>query len=238
MSRAAAATTTNSAIRAHITDYITGVSAGVRWCPVPVDDASPSGGRAGSRRYLLYGPRLGRLYLLPEERAFDASLHSFLGLSATGMTARLDDPVQRIAYDESGLQQYPRADINLAIGTAYRVVHWSRYWLPLHAAAALARRAASFRRWVPPSGTPDDLLNIARQLRDVEFRLGVADCYPRALLTAYLCLLAGRDCILTIGVLTPTRKMHVWCSAEGVLPYEPLPEHYLYRPLWSKTLLS
>ena len=80
------------------------------------------------------------------------------------------------------------------------------------------------------------LMHIGRCVRDLEQKLGVADCYPRALVTAYLCLLAGHHCILTMGVLAPSRKMHVWCSAQGLLPYEPLPEHYLYRPLWSMTL--
>lgn len=213
------------------------MSAGERWCPVPVDDERVSGGRLCAGRYLVYGPRLGRLYLLPEKRAFDVSLQRMLGLSATGMTDLLHDPAQGIAYDESGLKAYPRAGISLAMGAAYRAFHRSRRWMPLRAVAALARQA-TLRTRAPASDTADDLLEVARVLRDLEHRVGIADCYPRALLTAYLCLLAGRDCILTIGVLAPTRKMHAWCSTQGLLPYEPLPEHYLYRPLWSKTLLS
>jgi len=77
---------------------------------------------------------------------------------------------------------------------------------------------------------------VSKLLADLEHQLGLADCYPRALVTAYLCLLAGRRCTLTIGVLAPTRKMHAWCSVQASLPYEPLPEHYLYRPLWPNTL--
>jgi hypothetical protein len=176
--------------------------------------------------------------MLPEKRAFDVSLQRMLGLSASGMTDLLHDPVQGIAYDEVGLNAYPRAGVSLAMGAVYRAFHRSRRWMPLRAAAALARRATPRTRAAAASETADDLLDVARVLRDLEHRVGIADCYPRALLTACLCLLAGRDCILTIGVLAPTRKMHAWCCAQGLLPYEPLPEHYLYRPLWSKTLLS
>lgn len=65
----------------------------------------------------------------------------------------------------------------------------------------------------------------------IEQSLGYSDCYPRALMTLYLCLSSRRDCDLTIGLLAPTRKMHAWCSSEGQLPYEALPEHYMYQPL-------
>ena len=41
---------------------------------------------------------------------------------------------------------------------------------------------------------------------------------------------------LIVGVLSPTRKMHAWCEVDGELPYEPMPEHYLYQPLWTLAL--
>jgi hypothetical protein len=89
--------------------------------------------------------------------------------------------------------------------------------------AAAARRSAS--------RDPVDLTDIARTIHAVEQGAGRADCYPRALLTMYLCLRAGRVCQLLIGSLVPTRMMHAWCSTEGQLPYEAMPEHYMYRPM-------
>lgn len=55
----------------------------------------------------------------------------------------------------------------------------------------------------------------------VERSVSVSDCYPRALLTAYLCVNARLPCTITIGILTPSRNMHAWCSTEGVIPHEP-----------------
>jgi hypothetical protein len=46
----------------------------------------------------------------------------------------------------------------------------------------------------------------------------------------------GRGCVLAVGALAPTRKMHAWCSVDGVLPCEPLPEHYLYQVLWTSAV--
>jgi len=65
----------------------------------------------------------------------------------------------------------------------------------------------------------------------VERSIGISDCYPRALLTAYLCMCARLNCEVTIGILTPTAMMHAWCSTGGSVPYEPDPQHWLYSPL-------
>ncbi len=233
------------------------MTAGESWCLVPVDDepsqALIDGPRSGL--HLIYGPRLGRLYLLPGERARDRALQRMLGLRAACQRDALADPVERIVCDEAALSEYPLADSSGALRLAYRALHRSRRYLPFRAASALVQQAARRAR---PRGAPAldaidashgagtanasdasdtaDLCRIGRRVRDLEHQLGLADCYPRALVTAYLCLLAGRRCTLTIGVLAPTRKMHAWCSVQASLPYEPLPEHYLYRPLWSNTL--
>ena len=50
-------------------------------------------------------------------------------------------------------------------------------------------------------------------------------------MTAVLALRSGWPADLTLGVLAPTRLMHIWCAVDGILPYEPSPEHYLYTPL-------
>lgn len=112
--------------------------------------------------------------------------------------------------------------------------------LPLRQAARLVRKLAirerSRQRGRTAAQPPADVAGLARSVHAVEHRAGFSDCYPRALMTAYLCLRAGRGCVLAVGALAPTRKMHAWCSVDGVLPYEPLPEHYLYQPLWTSAL--
>ena len=65
----------------------------------------------------------------------------------------------------------------------------------------------------------------------VERTVGMADCYPRALLTAYLCMMARLNCKITVGILAPTSNLHVWCSTDGVIPYEPEPHYWWYQPL-------
>jgi hypothetical protein len=87
-------------------------------------------------------------------------------------------------------------------------------------------KAASRSRTLPRT-----VSEIGRLVHAVEQAVGLTDCYPRALLTCYLCLTSGLRCELTVGTLAPTRKLHAWCSTGGALPYEPSPEHYLYRPL-------
>jgi hypothetical protein len=67
--------------------------------------------------------------------------------------------------------------------------------------------------------------------------LGQSNCYPRAIVSATMAHREGMECQLTLGVLAPTRKMHLWCTVAGVLPYEPSPEHYLYQPLFGLTVL-
>ncbi|MGE0807063.1 MAG: lasso peptide biosynthesis B2 protein [Burkholderiaceae bacterium] len=259
------------------------MSAGESWCLVPVDDHPPDALVDGCRSglHLIYGPRLGRLYLLPGERACDRTLQRMLGLRDEHRRDALIDPVERIVCDQAGLSPYASARVGAGLRVSYRFLHRSRRYLPFRAAAALVQRAARRARgdddgrghgyghghghgygygygYDPAAPGPADgidtlaaadaseaadasaaaeLSRIGRRVRDLEQGLGLADCYPRALVTAYLCLLAGRDCTLTIGVLAPTRKMHAWCSTQALLPYEPLPEHYLYRPLWSTTLV-
>jgi hypothetical protein len=65
----------------------------------------------------------------------------------------------------------------------------------------------------------------------VENKVGISDCYPRALLTAFLCLSARLDCRVTIGILAPAANMHAWCSTGGIIPYEPASVHWWYSPL-------
>ena len=68
-------------------------------------------------------------------------------------------------------------------------------------------------------GTPAE---IGEAVMAIERSIGLSDCYPRAVLTAYLCLRAKLGCRVTVGILVPCCNMHAWCSTEGVIPYEPV----------------
>jgi hypothetical protein len=74
-------------------------------------------------------------------------------------------------------------------------------------------------------------LEIGQIVKSVECAADLSDCYPRALITAFLCIRAGLNCKIAVGILAPTRKMHAWCSTGGQIPYEPRPEHWFYQPL-------
>jgi hypothetical protein len=115
---------------------------------------------------------------------------------------------------------------------AYRILLYSRHFVPFGMMVAIVRRTARARS-APPQPTVSD---IGRLVHGIERAVGRADCYPRALMTCYLCLKNGRGCQVVVGTLAPTRKMHAWCSTDGELPYEASPEHYMYRPLLVMTL--
>lgn len=116
----------------------------------------------------------------------------------------------------------------------YRVLKASRGVLALRFCARLLRHLAILNRARQRASCSS--ADIGRIVHAVEREVPAPDCYPRALLTLYLALRAGRGGALTIGVLAPTRKMHAWCTIGSDLPYEPAAEHYLYQPLWTLTL--
>jgi len=198
------------------------VAIDVRWTRVLVDD----------RRDLLYGPRTGRLYLLERREAEDLRLRKVLGLARCTFEDVLEDPAGAAAHDAASFRgtSLPRAPA--ALRAAYRLFDRTRSVLPFRLAvpgvAAAARRAS---REPLRESEVDPVGAIAAAIHALERDVGYTDCYPRALLTAFLALSAGAACRLALGVLAPTRKMHAWCTMDGVVPYEPMPEHYLYRPL-------
>lgn len=196
----------------------------VRWTRVLVDD----------RRDLLYGPRTGRLYLLGRREAEDPRLRKVLGLARSTFDDALEDPAGSVAHDAASFRGAPLPRTPAGLRIAYRLFDWTRSVLPfrltVHLTAAAARRA-SRRAERAPNGDRDLVGAIARVIHGLERGVGYADCYPRALLTAFLALRVGTACQVALGVLAPTRKMHAWCSVDGVVPYEPMPEHYLYSPL-------
>jgi hypothetical protein len=150
-----------------------------------------------------------------------------LGLRSFTFCGNLPDPVTRIVCDLSSLKMAAPIKVGFGLASGYRLLHWSRNILPF---AATAKVVGALARW---RGRRSNLTlwEIGRLIRGVESAAGFADCYPRALMTCYLCLQSNRDCELVIGTLAPTRKMHAWCSSDGQLAYEAQPEHYMYRPL-------
>lgn len=178
-------------------------------------------------RCLVYGPRLGRLYLLALEESSKSSLQAVLGLRRFAFCEDLPDPVTRIVCDLSSLKAAAPVKIGFGLPIAYRLLHLSRNILPFAVTAKLVRALVRWRG----RRLNLTLWEIGRLICGVESAVGIADCYPRALMTCYLCLRSNRDCELVIGTLAPTRKMHAWCSSDGQLAYEALPEHYMYRPL-------
>lgn len=202
------------------------------WTDVPVD----------AELTLVYGPRWARVYLLPSADALAPPFLRAIGLGGATRDGELADPVERVHRDRTHFTGAPIASVPDWMVAAYQAFDASRHVVPLRV-AALATRAIARVLWRTrgggaPAAGPDtanpslDLDTIARTVHAVEARVRTPDCYPRALLTALLSLSAGRACMLLVGVLAPTRKMHAWCCLDGVLPYERQPEHYIYRPLW------
>jgi len=178
----------------------------------------------GDGRCLVYSPRFGRTYLLDADRATSAALPALLGLRAVNYREFLPDPASSVALVDG-------AETGGAVGRflplLYVFFHRHRAFSSIdrgiRLAKWLARLQHSRRRW----GVPE----VGRMVMAVERSVGISNCYPRALLTAYLCITSQLSCDVTVGILAPTANMHVWCSTEGAIPYEPEPEYWFYSPL-------
>lgn len=177
------------------------------------------------------------MYVLPGEQLSDQRLLAILGLGGLGRRPELADPAARIVHDRVSLRDDvpPRPPFSLRLG--YRIARRARGVVPLALAVAviqwLARRHLTGRHLTGRNSRPDlaSVAEIGRMVHGVELAVGIEECYPRALLTCYLCLRGGRACDLTVGALSPTQMMHIWCATDGLLPYEALPEHFMYQPL-------
>jgi hypothetical protein len=115
---------------------------------------------------------------------------------------------------------------------AYRAFHHSRRFVPLRLLVRVVGLLAAILPAKLERG-PSSVEVIARAVCATEQSVGFSDCYPRAVLTAFLASAMGHHCTITVGTIAPTRKMHAWCSIDGVLPFEPSAEHYLYQPVWA-----
>lgn len=188
-----------------------------RWARVFVDEG----------RCIVYGASLGCFYLLDGTVALEPTLQRVLGLRSSTLQEAIVDPVERIAHDRASLCRHDSVPSE-ALQVAYRLLHHTRRLIPLRWMAWLLAllTVRDVTRRVSPS-------EIGQVLFAVERSVAFEDCYPRALLTLHLCLRAGHSCELLVGCLAPTRQMHAWCAASGVLPYEPSPEHFMYQPLYA-----
>ena len=185
----------------------------IRWAPLHIADDTGS---------FLFSPRSGRTYLVDSDVASGRWLPRLLGLKPENMAAELRDPAIGV---------WPATTTAPAVHGwflpyVYVFVHHHRRIATISRVLRIARLVAFLR--VPRART---LTEISQCVRAVEERAGVSDCYPRALITAHLCLRAGRDCSIAFGILAPTRMLHAWCVAERFVPYEPEARHWWYRPL-------
>jgi hypothetical protein len=189
----------------------------------------------GDDRYLIYGPRVGRLYLLSSDDSSSATLLGIIGLSGATKLTDVVDPVDLVLHSLSDLKKRNLPEVAFSLRCGYRLARISYHFIPFRTAAKMAGRMAPlFRSLLPHRDLTPTKIGLI--VHAIEEAVGSGSCYPRALLTAYLSLSSGRRCVLVVGSLVPTRKMHVWCSIDSALPYEPMPEHYMYKPVWMLAL--
>jgi hypothetical protein len=186
----------------------------ISWTRLPV----------GNGQWFVYSPRFGRTYLLTAEFTTSAVLPFVIGLNAANRRDILPDPAESVELIGGG---EPRAEVGWFPPLLYRFFHRHRTVASINRTIRVARWLARLRRSRRHWGAPE----VGRVVMAAERSVGISDCYPRALLTAYLCLTAGLSCDVTVGILAPTTNMHAWCSTEGVIPYEPAANHWWYSPL-------
>lgn len=180
---------------------------------------------SGDGRCLVYSPRFGRTYLLASDLTTGAVLPALLGLRTDAYREHLLDPAVSVGLvDEAGGSDAPAGRL---LRLLYVFFHRHRTVASIQRALLLTSLIARLK----PSRGKIDASEVGRLVMTVERAVGVSDCYPRALLTAYLCMTARLRCEVSVGILAPTRKMHAWCSTEGSIPYEPKPVHWWYSPL-------
>jgi hypothetical protein len=176
-------------------------------------------------RFLVYSAAWGRSYVLESSHRDDSALLRLLGLRPEDRRDHLPDPATSVLTARE-LAGAPAAEPSRGDLALYRLLHHSRSVVPLACIArCLTRRAA-----LSTARIENSVVTVGARLDRVERAVGFSDCYPRALLTARLCSQLRLPFQLAIGALIPTRMMHAWCSVDGCVPYEPMPEHWIYQP--------
>jgi hypothetical protein len=161
---------------------------------------------------------------LPLDLAASRALPPLLGLKALEYRKSLVDPAERITLVGSA---ETTVKVGWLVRSLYVLFHRHRTLLSINRAMRLSRWLARFGPKHPHWG-PADIGNVAMA---AERSLGISDCYPRALVTSYLCMTADLSGEVTVGILSPTPRMHAWCSTDGAIPFEPRSEHWFYNPL-------
>jgi hypothetical protein len=137
----------------------------------------------GDGRYFLFSPLFGRAYLVDRD-ATSAYAWAFR-LRRSGFRARLSDPACGVALVGAAA---PVIIPGRLLQVLYRFLHRSRSVMPIGCAVRIVRWLA----WLRPVRDGNTLADIGATVCSVERVAGFSDCYPRAVLTAYLCLRAGR----------------------------------------------
>jgi hypothetical protein len=192
------------------------VSAGVKiwWTRQPAPDG----------RYFVFSPRFGNTYLLSIDLVISKITWILLGLRPSHFRHSLADPAESVALVGG---RAASLQVGWFLPLLYRFFNNQRTIVSIGRAIRLAKWLARLR----VDRGHQTVIEIGRAVIAVERSVGVSDCYPRALLTAYLCLSARLPCRITIGILAPSRNMHAWCSTGGVIPYEPVRLNWWYSPL-------
>jgi hypothetical protein len=184
-------------------------------------------------RVFLFSPRFNRIYLLQSSLAANGLCTSLLGLPESRVVEALADPAATVAVSgrfEKPAQPVPHEalpDAGRLLPALYLFIHRFRFLASLARTIACITLLRKLRR----EARRIEIGEIGRIVQSVEVRAGVSDCYPRAIITAWLCSQAGLGCKITVGILAPTKLLHAWCSVDGVIPYEPVQRHWLFRPL-------
>jgi hypothetical protein len=194
------------------------VRVSLRWTTIDVGDG----------RTFIFSPRRGATHLLDADLVRDSFWLALLGLHHRDFRVVLADPAETVSLTGAFEKQRPTpcaipVQAGHLLPTLYLFFHHCRSVVPLCSALRLARVIGRRRR--------AELTNeqIGHLVWAVERKLGISDCYPRALLTA--CIAAARPASIAIGILAPTPKLHAWCVVDGGIPYEPVDRHWWYNPL-------
>ena len=152
------------------------------WSPLPIEHG----------RSFIFGPRSGRTYLLDADVADSGLIPRLLGLKRANRQAELADPAISVlpASTASGV------DVGWVLPRLYRFVHRHRVIASTSRVLIVSRTVARLR--APREWTVND---IGQFIQAVEEQAGASDCYPRALITAHLCIRSRQNCSIAFGML-------------------------------------
>lgn len=191
---------------------------------------------AGDGRFFVYSTRFGSTHLVTTEVASSAIFRHALGLSQTARRDSLTDPATAVrlsgAFEKplqlpSGACNAQPRKLGRLLPRLYLLFHRHRVIFSIPRAIKLCKLLL----WLRGHSDAQSVAGIGELVKTIEDRVGISDCYPRALLTAYLCLAAQQRSHIVVGILAPTTRLHAWCCVRGIIPYEPVDHNWWYKPL-------